>query len=79
MFWRGVWPNAVLTLFRTLPSKTKKTDQARAVFDSSAEYQGKSLNRELLTGPYLMNNLFGVLIRFFGQDVEAMCDVEQMF
>ena len=35
----------------------KKPDQIRVVFDSSAEYQGKSLNRELLTGPDLMNSL----------------------
>ena len=33
----------------------KKPEQIRVVFDSSAEYQGKSLNRELLTGPDLMN------------------------
>ena len=56
----------------------KKPEQVRVVFDSSAEYQGKSLNRELLTGPDLMNSLTGVLIRFW-RDVAAMCDVEQMF
>ena len=57
----------------------KKPEQIRVVFDSSAEYQGKSLNRELLTGPDLMNSLAGVLIRFRREDVAAMCDVEQMF
>ena len=57
----------------------KKPEQVRVVFDSSAEYQGKSLNRELLTGPDLMNSLAGVLIRFRREDVAAMSDVEQMF
>ena len=56
-----------------------KPDQIRVVFDSSAEYQGTSLNRELLTGPDFMNSLVGVLIRFRREDVTAMCDVEQMF
>lgn len=56
----------------------KKPEQIRVVFDSSAEYQGKSPSRELLTGPDLMNSLAGVLIRFRREDA-AMCDVEQMF
>ena len=57
----------------------KKPEQVRVVFDSSAEYQGKSLNRELLSGPDLMNSLAGVLIPFRREDVAAMSDVEQMF
>ena len=57
----------------------KKPDQIRVVFDSSAEYQGVSLNRELLTGPDFMNSLVGVLTRFRREDIGAMCDVEQMF
>ena len=57
----------------------KKPDQIRVVFDSSAEYQGTSLNRELLTGPDLTKSLVGVLIRFRREEVAAMCDVEQMF
>ena len=35
----------------------KKPTQIRVVFDSSAEYQGVSLNRELLSGAALMNSL----------------------
>ncbi len=42
----------------------KKPEQIRVVFDSSAEYQGVSLNKELLAGPDQMNSLFGVLVRF---------------
>ena len=38
----------------------RKPDQIRVVFDSSAEYQGVSLNKELLPGPDLMNSLSGM-------------------
>ena len=57
----------------------RKLDQIRVVFDSSAEFQGVSLNKELLPGPDLMNSLVGVLIRFRQENVAAMCDIEQMF
>ena len=51
----------------------------RIVFDSSCEFQGVSLNKVLLPGPDLMNNLIGVLIRFLKENIAVMCDVEQMF
>ena len=43
------------------PNKPKK---CRIVFDCAAEYQHVSLNKEVLQGPDLMNNLVGVLTRF---------------
>ena len=57
----------------------KKPTQIRVVFDSSAEYEGVSLNKELLPGPDMMNSLLGVLIRFRREDTAVMCDIEQMF
>ena len=57
----------------------KKPRQIRVVFDSSAEFQGVSLNKELLAGPDQMNSLLGVLFRFRQERVALMCDVEQMF
>ena len=57
----------------------KKPEQIRVVFDTSAEYQGVSLNKRLLPGPDLMNSLMGVLNRFRQEPVGIMCDVEQMF
>lgn len=57
----------------------KKPDQIRVVFDSSAEFQGVSLNKELLPGPDLMNSLVGVLFRFRKENIAIMCDIEQMF
>ena len=49
------------------------------VFDSAAEKYGVSLNKLLLSGPDLLNNLLGVLIRFRQDPVAVMADIEQMF
>lgn len=52
----------------------KKPTQIRVVFDSSATYEGVSLNGELLSGPDLMNSLLGVLFRFRMETTAVMCD-----
>ena len=57
----------------------RKPDQIHVVFDSSAEFPGVSLNKELLPGPDLMNSLVGVLIRFRQDNIAVMCDIKQMF
>ena len=57
----------------------KKPDQIRAVFDSSAECCGVSLNDVLLQGPDMMNSLLGVLLRFRREAVAAMADIQSMF
>lgn len=57
----------------------KKPGKIRVVFDSSAQYNGVSLNDTLLTGPDLINTLVGVLIRFRKDLVAIMADIEQMF
>lgn len=57
----------------------RKPSQIRVVFDSSAEFQGVSLNQELLPGPDVLNCLYGVLIRFRQENIAIMCDIEQMF
>lgn len=57
----------------------KKPTKIRMEFDSSTEFEGVSLNKELLAGPDLMNSLLGVLIRFHKENVAVMCDIKQMF
>ncbi|XP_074634093.1 uncharacterized protein LOC141892648 [Acropora palmata] len=57
----------------------KKPTQIRVVFDSSTEFEGVSLNKELLRGPDMVNSLLGVLIRFRRENTAVMCDIEQMF
>ncbi|KAK3702243.1 hypothetical protein QZH41_016771 [Actinostola sp. cb2023] len=57
----------------------QKPDKIRVVFDCSAHYEGTSLNKNLLQGPDLTNNLLGVLCRFRKESVAIACDVEGMF
>ncbi|XP_057684651.1 uncharacterized protein LOC130910980 [Corythoichthys intestinalis] len=57
----------------------KKPGKIRIVFDSSAPYEGVSLNDVLLTGPDLNNSLVGVLMRFRKEQVATTADIEHMF
>ena len=57
----------------------QKPDQIRVVFDSSAQYDGISLNEVLLSGPDLNNSLIGVLLRSRRQPVAVTADIRQMF
>lgn len=49
------------------------------VFDSSAPFEGVSLNDVLLTGPDLNNSLLGVLLRFRKDLVAVTADIDHMF
>ena len=42
----------------------KKPGKIRVVFDCSAEWKGQTLNQHLLSGPDLINNMSGILLRF---------------
>ncbi|XP_070188491.1 uncharacterized protein [Littorina saxatilis] len=57
----------------------KKPDKLRGVFDSSATFEGVSLNSLLLSGPDLTNSLLGILLRFRRDAVAIAGDIEQMF
>ena len=57
----------------------KKPTKLRVVFDSSAKFDGVSLNDVLLCGPDLTNELLGVLLRFRREPVAITTDIEQMF
>ena len=49
------------------------------MFDCSAKFNGRSINKELLSGPDLTNQLVGVLIRFCQEQVAVIGDIESMF
>ena len=57
------------------PSKPNKI---KVLFDCSAEYIGRCLNKELLPGPDLANQLIGVLLRFRKDSVAFIGDIEKM-
>ena len=48
------------------------------VFDLSADYKGRCLNRKLLSGPDLTNQIVGVLLRFGEEQIALMGDIEVM-
>ena len=52
----------------TSPTKPGKV---RIVFDAAAECEGISLNKNLLTGPEVANNLVGVILCFRRKDVSS--------
>ena len=47
--------------------------------DAAAEFHGISLNKELLTGPDLLNLLVGVIMRFCVHPIAIAADIEAMF
>ncbi|KAK6186774.1 hypothetical protein SNE40_006050 [Patella caerulea] len=56
-----------------------KPGKLRTVFDAAAVHSGTSLNDNLMTGPDLLNSLFGMLLRFRLYSVALAADVEAMF
>nr|XP_039268838.1 uncharacterized protein LOC120343883 [Styela clava] len=56
-----------------------KPGKIRIVFDATATYCGISLNNQIYSGPDLINNLIGVLLRFRERPVALNADIEAMY
>ena len=56
-----------------------KPNKVCVAFDCSAEYTGRSINKEFLVGPDLTNQIIGILIRFTQGKVAFVADIEKMF
>ena len=56
-----------------------KKKNLRIVFNCSQEYNGESLNKYLIQGPLLTNDLTGVRLRFRQEPMAVTCDIEGMF
>ena len=57
----------------------KKSTPVRIVFNSSAIFQGHCLNEYWMKGPDLLNNLFGVILRFRENAVAVSGDISKMY
>ena len=57
----------------------KKPNKIRVDFDCAAEHRDKSLNKHLLQGPDLTNDMTGVPCRFREQSITFMCDIVAIF
>ncbi|XP_066912661.1 uncharacterized protein [Clytia hemisphaerica] len=57
----------------------RKPEKVRVVLDCGAEFQNQSLNKQLLTGPDLTNQIVGVLSRFRQGRIGVMADIQAMF
>ena len=57
----------------------KKTTPIRIVFNGSASFNGHTLNDYWFKGPYLLNNLFGVLKRFRENHVALCGDITKKY
>ena len=56
-----------------------KPGNIRVVFDCSAEFQGKSISRKLLSGPDLTNQFIGIMTRFREKKIAFMAAIEAMY
>ena len=57
----------------------KKSTPIRIVFNSSSVYAGQCLNDYWIKGPDLLNNLFGVILRFRQKPVAVCADISKMY
>ncbi len=56
-----------------------KSTPVRIVFNSSAMYKGHKLNDYWMKGPDLLNDLFGVLLRFRENQAAVLGDISKMY
>ena len=58
---------------------SQKPGKIRGVFYCSAQYANMSISIELISGPDLANQIFGVLFKFRKEQVAFMADIKSIF
>ena len=56
-----------------------KHGKVRRVCNAASEFEGFSLNKTLLVGPYFFQNLIGIICRFRREPFRMSADIEAMF
>ena len=59
--------------------KINKPGKVRRVANAASIFRGQLLNSNLITGPNLLNNLLGVLMRFREHLLAVLADIGGMF
>ncbi|XP_075253221.1 uncharacterized protein LOC142345022 [Convolutriloba macropyga] len=72
-------PNRVWYLPHHPVTNPNKPGKVRRVSNAATTFKGNSMNSNLLTGPDLLNNLVGLLLRFREKPVAITADIEAMF
>ncbi|XP_075259989.1 uncharacterized protein LOC142351729 [Convolutriloba macropyga] len=72
-------PESIWYLPHHSVTNPNKPGKVRRVANAASKFRGESLNSNLLTGPDLLNNLVGVLLRFREHPVAVLSDIEGMF
>ena len=60
-------------------TNVNKPGKLRVVYNEAVEFNNTSLNKNLLKGLDLLNNLIGILLHFHRERYAVMADIEQMF
>ena len=72
-------PDTVWYLPHHLVENINRPGKVHRVPNAFSKFRGQSLNSNLLTGPDLLNNLLGFLMRFRERPVAVLADIESMF
>ena len=56
-----------------------KPGKVRGVCNAASNFKGVSLNDKLLSGPDLLRNLVGIVLRFKEHEIAMTADIESMF
>ena len=70
---------AKLDLSLIMAHHPNKPGKIWVIFDCSAEYNGVSIIKKLISGPDLINQIISILVKFRKNFVAIMADREAMF
>ena len=79
VFFSSIAPSRVWYLPHHLVTNINKPGKVRRVSNAASIFKGTYLNSNFLTGPDLIINLVGLLLRFRENPVAISADIEAMF
>ena len=77
--WMDIEPNGIWYIPHYGNYCPNKRDKMRVVYGCSSEFQRRRVNKQLLSGPNLTNQIVSVLSRFREYDIAFMAETESVF